>query len=92
LLEHGVNQGSFAVVYVGDDGDVANIFGHFGKSVLGQKGLLKQPAARTNPFFIKTGAVVENIILPEVGSATNGHAAVWYARRFFEMNGGLAFA
>jgi hypothetical protein len=28
LPEHGVDEGGFAVVDVGDDGDVANILGH----------------------------------------------------------------
>src|SRR5260370_10966989 len=28
LLEHGVDEGGFAVVDVGDDGDVANVLGH----------------------------------------------------------------
>jgi hypothetical protein len=28
LPEHGVDEGGFAVVDVGDDGDVANVLGH----------------------------------------------------------------
>jgi hypothetical protein len=28
LLEHGVDEGGFAVVDVGDDGDVANVLAH----------------------------------------------------------------
>jgi hypothetical protein len=39
------------VVHVSDDGDIANIFIHVRLSVLRQKGLLKQPAARTKPFL-----------------------------------------
>ena len=34
LAEHGVDQGGFAVVDVGDDGDVANILAHVCKASL----------------------------------------------------------
>ncbi len=37
LPEHGIYQRGFAVVHVGDDGDIANLFGHFSKSVFRQK-------------------------------------------------------
>ena len=37
LPEHGVHQCGLAVVNVGDNGDIANLFGHVGKSVFRQK-------------------------------------------------------
>jgi hypothetical protein len=37
LAEHGVHEGGFAVVHVGDDGDIANLFVHDRESVLRQK-------------------------------------------------------
>ena len=37
LAEHSVHQGGFAMIDVSDDGDIANVVAHVGKSVLRQK-------------------------------------------------------